>query len=351
MRTLLPRRHPGRLVVVLALIVAAAGFDAGSDAAKAADASVVEVGWWSRTPGTTTPEGGFQVAKDLSGETSVTAVRIQYEGPLTRALLILTEATSGYLKEGAVVEACPTTAEWTAAVAGPLEQAPAADCATKIPLERDGVTGSWRADVTNLLTGDAGTISLVLKPGVATTVTPPAPPSVPSPVPLVPLPTPPAVPVPPVETPVDPGYSVDFVRASLQATGNVDDEFGGGFDSSDASGSIASDFGGTTGSSGGSSSSFAPTFVPSDTFASSSSASLTPRRDVLPSATPDVAAGGAGGVGTASSVESGLQPVAASRGPATPWGRLLLLVPLSLLVGAVGSFARRTWSGARVAAG
>ena len=342
------RRHPaGRFVVVLALIVAAAGFDAGSDPARAAEATVVEVGWWSRTPGTTTPEGGFQVAKDASGETSVAALRIQYQGPLTSAMLILTEATSGYLKEGAVVEACPTTAAWTPAVGGPLDEAPAADCTTKIPLERDGVTGSWRADVTNLLSGDSGTVALVLKPGVATTVTPPAPPTVPSPVPLVPLPTAPAVPVPPVPTPVDPGYSVDFTRASLQASGGDDGSLSDGFDSSDASGSIASDFGSTTGSDV----SFAPTFVPTDTFASSSSASLTPSRSVLPSATPDVATGGAGGVGTAASVESGLQPVAASRGPATPWSRLVLLIPLSLLVGAAGSFARRTWSGTRVAAG
>jgi hypothetical protein len=58
-----------------------------------------------------------------------------------------------------------------------------------------------------------------------------------------------------------------------------------------------------------------------------------------------VAATGAGGVGTAASVESGLQPVAAMTGPATPWGRLLLLIPLSLLAGAAGALGRRRITG------
>lgn len=332
------RQPKVRAIVVLLLLAVAVVLDGGRGPAIAAEATLVETGWWSTAPSTTTPEGGFVVSKSVEGPTAVSALRIQYEGPLEQALLVLIESTGGYLKEGAVIEACPTTAEWTATVAGPMEQAPAADCTNKISLQRDPVTGSWTADLVGLMPGDSGTVSLLLTPGVATSVTPPAPPTVPSPVPLVPVPTAPPVPVPPVETPVDPGFSVEFVRGSLQASGPAE-PFDDGSSSSTGSGTIASDFGGS------SSSGFAPTFTPTDSFATSSAPSLTPARDVLPSATPDVAATGAGGVGTAASVESGLQPVAATRGPATPWGRLVLLLPLSALLGAAGAFARRTFLG------
>ncbi|MFP5354344.1 MAG: hypothetical protein ACLGIK_04200, partial [Gemmatimonadota bacterium] len=45
----------------------------------------------------------------------------------------------------------------------------------------------------------------------------------------------------------------------------------------------------------------------------------------------------AGGAGTAAAVESGLQPVAAASGTPPPWGRLLLLIPLSAAIGALTS--------------
>lgn len=326
----------GRLALVAALLGGVAALDAGVAPATAAGATIVEVGWWSQAPGTATPPGGFQVAKTAEGELSVAALRIQVDGPLDKALLIVAEAPGGTFQESAAIDACPSTAEWTAASPGPLEEAPAADCATKVALQRDPSAGTWTADLLPLLAGANGPVTVVLKPGAVTQIVAPEPDAPQSPVPLpvpapvgIPAPPSPPVPLPPVPAVVDPGFTAEFSRADLDAAGSSDD--GGGFASGPApaptSGSIA------TGA--------APTFAPTESFAFSGSPSLTPARDVLPAATPQVAPSGAGGAGTAANLESGLQPVAAASGTPPPWGRLLLLVPLSIAVGAAGSGVRR----------
>jgi hypothetical protein len=140
---------------------------------------------------------------------------------------------------------------------------------------------------------------------------------------------------------VDPGFSVEFTRADLDSSGAESTSGGESpVDSGSAgSGTIAS------ASSDTGSSTFSPTFSAVDTF--SQPASVTPNAGALPSATGDVNPQGAGGAGTAASVETGLQPVAAAgqRGTPPPWGRLLFLVPLSLAIGAFGSGVRRTLLG------
>ena len=326
----------GRIAFVVAVLASFVAVDAGRGPAQAAGATISDVGWWSRTPSTTTPAGGFQIAKSPDGDTSVAAVRIAIDGTLTQALLILAETTGGFLQESAVIDACPTVAPWTAAVAGPLAEAPEADCTRKLALQRDATTGSWTVDLLPLIEPGATSVSVVLRPGAVEAIVPPTPPSIPSPVP-VPLPVP-ATPKPPVDTvpaPVDPGFTIEFSRADIFAGGPSEPTVDSGpAPSATSSGSIASGGGGVT--------TFAPTFGVTDSFATSDVPTLTPAPDVLPSATPSVAASGAGGVGTAASVESGLQPVAASRGPGAPWGRLLVLVPLSFAIGALGAGVRRS---------
>jgi hypothetical protein len=328
-----------RIVVVLVLLAGVAALDAGGAPARAEGATIAESGWWSRSPGTATPEGGYEVGKTPEGELSVTAFRLAIDEPVSSALLILAEAPGGALPESAVIDVCPTTAPWTPASPGPLEEAPAADCATKVPLVRNASSGNWTADLTSLLAGaSAGsTVSVVLKPGAVTAIVPPAPPAVSNPAPA-PIPVPTTLPVSPtVPTPVDPGFTVEFSKADLIASGS-----GGGASAgpsptpSSSSGGIAS--GGT---SSGFESTFAPTFTPTDSYASSAAPSVTPTPEALPAARAEVTTGGAGGAGTAANVEAGLQPVAASRGGSPPWGRLLLLVPLSAAIGAAGSTVRR----------
>ena len=336
------RRRLGRIAFVVAILGSLVAVDAGDDAAQAAGATISDIGWWSRTPSTTTPEGGFQIAKAPDGDTSIAAVRIAIDGSLTQALLILSETTGGFLQESAVIDACPTTAAWTAAVAGPLAEAPEADCTRKVALQRSPTTGQWTLDLLPFIESGATSVAVVLRPGAVEAVAPPTPPSIPSPVP-VPLPVPavPAPPVDPVPTPVDPGFTIEFSRAEVFAGGAAGPTDAGPSPSASSAGTIAS---------GGSSQTFAPTFSVTDSFATSEVASVTPSPNVLPAATPSVAASGAGGVGTAASVESGLQPVAASRGPGAPWGRLLILIPLSFAIGALGAGVRRAVAGRSVGA-
>lgn len=337
------RRRLGRIAFVVALLGSVVAVQAGGgQPAQAAGASISDIGWWSRTPSTTTPAGGFQVAKGPDGDTSVAAIRVAIDGSLTQALLLLAETTGGFLQESAVIDACPTTAAWTPIVAGALADAPEADCTRKLPVERNATTGSWTIDLLPIIESGATSVSVVLRPGAVPAVAPPTPPSIPSPVP-VPLPVPavPAAPVDPVPTPVDPGFTIEFSRADIFAGGpEAPSEDVAAPSSSTGTGTIAS---------GGGSTTFAPTFSVTESFATSESATLTPSRDVLPAATPSVAPVGAGGVGTAANVESGLQPVAATKGPGAPWGRMLVLIPLSFAIGALGSGARRTILGRSVA--
>jgi hypothetical protein len=330
-----------RIAFVVAILGSLVAVEGGSGPAHAATATISDIGWWSQTPATpATPAGGFEIAKTSEGDKSVAAVRVAIDGTLTQAILILSETTGGFLAESAVIDACPTVAAWTSVVAGPLAEAPEADCARKVPVTRDATTGSWTVDLLSFIEPGATSVAVVLRPVVVTAVVAPTPPSIPSPVP-VPLPVPavPTAPVPPVTTPVDPGFTIEFSKAEVFAGGPSEVSDRGASSSSSSSGGIAS--GSTT---------FAPTFDATDSFASTTDfATLTPTRDVLPSATPTVAASGAGGVGTAASVEAGLQPVAATTGPGAPWGRLLILVPLSFAIGAVGAGVRRTLGGGSVA--
>ena len=326
----------------MAVVASVVAVDGGAGPVRAAEASISEVGWWTRAASPATPAGGFQIARAPDGDTSIAAVRVAIDGTLTQALLILSETTGGFLQDSAVIDACPTTAAWTAAVAGPLAEAPEADCTRKIPVERNATTGSWTVDLLPLIEPGATTVAVVLRPGAVTAVAAPTPTTAPTPVPApVPLPGAPPPPVEEVPTPVDPGFSIEFSRADMFAGGASEPVEPSSSSSTFGSGGIAS---------GGDTTTFAPTFSATDSFASTQPATITPSAGVLPAASPTVAASGAGGAGTAARVESGLQPVAAAKGPGAPWGRMLILVPLSFAIGAVGSGVRRTLLGRSIGA-
>ena len=81
-----------RAVLVLLLLAVAVVLDGGRGPARAADSTLVETGWWSTAPSTTTPEGGFLVSKSVEGPTAVSALRIRYEGPLNQARTVRTRS-------------------------------------------------------------------------------------------------------------------------------------------------------------------------------------------------------------------------------------------------------------------
>lgn len=152
-----------RLVVVAAAALAALVLGAGPVAAEGA--TVGDVGWWTRNPLASAPEGGLAVSNAPDGEVSVGAVRVTVQAELEQAALVLPEAGgSGHTL--AALRVCPTPNRWSAGK-GDLDDAPKPECAgSTAAMQRNATLGSWSADVLPLLAdaepGD--TVSLMVVP-------------------------------------------------------------------------------------------------------------------------------------------------------------------------------------------
>lgn len=143
-------------VIALALFIAGPVF---------AVPRVTEVGWWSRQPGATAPQGGFAVATTPDGPTSVAAVRLELEFGIEVPILTAKESTL----RGSVstLRVCPTGDAWTPASPGTFDKAPKAACdVASADLVRQA-DGNWRADVGPLLRGRTGTVAVMIVPTAA----------------------------------------------------------------------------------------------------------------------------------------------------------------------------------------
>ena len=140
---------------------------AGTGQAQEAAASVMEVGWWSRQPGATAPEGGFSVTDAPDGAVSVAALKIDVRAQrVTKASLVLGEGDGTGGAEIAAMQACPSPSDWQAASPGALSAAPKADCSKGVDLKRAGTL--WQGDVTSLLsTSGVLSVSIVPKAGAS----------------------------------------------------------------------------------------------------------------------------------------------------------------------------------------
>jgi hypothetical protein len=127
----------------------------------AASAGVDTVGWFTRNPAASAPEGGVQVANAPDGVVSYAAISVTEEGDtITRATLTLKEEGQGLNAAGATLRACPAAGTFSAGQ-GALADGPKADCAVgSVELTRDG-EGVWTADVTSVLTGDDAALAVV----------------------------------------------------------------------------------------------------------------------------------------------------------------------------------------------
>ncbi|HUF31632.1 MAG TPA: hypothetical protein VMN58_00310 [Acidimicrobiales bacterium] len=124
----------------------------------------VDVGWWTRSPAQGAPDGGFAVANAPDGPLTVAALAVPGSDGATSASLEVVE-TGGLGQDGASIEVCVASTPWTPIEGGALADAPEADCdAGQATLERDGPSARWRADLTGLLAGTVGDLSVVLRP-------------------------------------------------------------------------------------------------------------------------------------------------------------------------------------------
>ena len=265
--------------------------------ARAQDATVSEVGWWSRNPAAMPPPGGFQVAQAPDGDLSVSAIRIRVSGTslLTARLSIVETQVVGT----PTVQVCRTAATWTAGPHAGDFNAPERDCASPVPLARNEAAREWTADVLPLLT-TGGDVSLMVVPA----------------------------PDPANPTPLKAPFQVDFGSAQVLATGgevpSSDTGVGGG------GGEVASGDFSLPVDSG---LSVAPSSAPSDL----SVPAFTAPPDLNPAQAPAAAA---------PAQVPGRFPIRPATddgggGADTPWGRLPLVMLGAAAIGATTAFARQ----------
>ena len=126
-----------------------------------AEAAVSAVGWWSRNPTASAPEGGMQVANGLDGVISFGAVRAVENGEdIATATLTLQETGQALNGSGASLQACPAAGTWDAGK-GEWADRPKDDCkAGTVALTRNA-QGQWTGDVTSVLTGETPAVAVV----------------------------------------------------------------------------------------------------------------------------------------------------------------------------------------------
>lgn len=156
------------------LFAIAAGATAAAVAVAAAvvpafaEASISQIGWWTRNPIATAPEDGFAVARAPDGDLSVAALGVFSTGDLTKATLILTEADT-VNAGGAVLQVCFTPNEWSAGAKQRWADRPKAECDSgSAELRRNATSGTWAGDVLSVLSAadeDASSVSMMIVPG------------------------------------------------------------------------------------------------------------------------------------------------------------------------------------------
>ena len=149
------RRVRGALVAAVVAAVALA-------VANAAAAPPGAVGWWTQRPGAAPlGDGAIEIAASVRGEESIAAVRVDaLPGGAVPARLVLTEAAPPTGE--AAFRACPATSPWDPADGGDFGARPTSDCATAVDAVADGA-GTWTIDLALLLAGGS-TADVVLVP-------------------------------------------------------------------------------------------------------------------------------------------------------------------------------------------
>ena len=132
----------------------------GLAAVAPAEAAVSGVGWWTRNPAASAPEGGLQVANAPDGVISYGAVRVSEDGDDIASGVLTLQETEGLNAAGAALQACPAAGTWDSGK-GTLADGPKADCqAGSVALTRNDA-GQWSADVTSVLTGTSPAVAVV----------------------------------------------------------------------------------------------------------------------------------------------------------------------------------------------
>jgi hypothetical protein len=164
------RRQSPRSLALTGVVLIAAGLGAWAipvaQAQTAAPAS--ETGWWTRQPlAQPVPDDGFEVGWALEQEQSTAAVRLDTSLASEGVAYLALEELGGTAPDQGRVRVCATQGAWTAANPGPYADRPEADCEAgpSVELGRDAAAGEWLGDISVLATAAAGgPLSLVVQP-------------------------------------------------------------------------------------------------------------------------------------------------------------------------------------------
>lgn len=267
------------------------------------------LGWWTRSPGASPPADGFEVASAPDGAVSVAAFHVAGDrSRVTHAVLVLTEAGGASANQGgAALQVCRTPNSFTPGPKQTFANAPKAECGSgRAPLARNASTATWAADVTALVAsyGDSSsTVALMILPA-----DPP------------PAPAAPAV------------FQIDFAAPSLlveERPATTTQDSAVPFDSGSSS------FDNSTGSS----SNFGSEF-------SSSNFTTSPSSPAEPTGTPAVTPPYSDASVTkdvAPAIAAPIRRASTSRGP-TPWGKGVVLVLISAVVGVLAGVGRHRFA-------
>jgi hypothetical protein len=146
---------------LLVAAVAVVAWSAAGIGTAAASGDITDVGWWSRNPLSSAPDGGFAVGSAPDGPTAVAALRFDLGGGVETLVLDVTPTTDAVAL--ASLEVCVGDDGWTPESGGGWGDAPTTTCAgATVPFARAG--DGWRADVSSLVQGLTGSASIAVVP-------------------------------------------------------------------------------------------------------------------------------------------------------------------------------------------
>ena len=121
------------------------------------------VGWWTRSPAASAPDGGFTVGNAPDGPVSVAAIEVDLDDGVSSASLSFAQ-TGGAAPTAAQMVACIIAGGFGAVEAGPIEEAPATTCSSTqaAVTSSDGTT--WRVDIGDLVGDRRGAVGVAIVP-------------------------------------------------------------------------------------------------------------------------------------------------------------------------------------------
>lgn len=135
--------------------------------AAPASATTTSVGWWTRSPVASAPEGGIAVGNSVDGPLSVAAVGVDLGDGVSSATLTI-EQTGGTAPPAGQLVACLIGGGFESAAGAPIEEAPATTCdGASVPLTMNGTT--WSANLRDIVGDSQGAAGVAIVPATGST--------------------------------------------------------------------------------------------------------------------------------------------------------------------------------------